>query len=146
MIRILIVAVGLLIGVQAAAAQNLDVIKERKQTMKQAGGAAGSAGKMLKGEAPFDLASVQASLKTLVDVAAKMPGLFPVDSKTGGETKALPAIWDNKADVDARYAKLGQDATNALASIKDQASFAAAMPPIFKNCGGCHEKYRTSEN
>ena len=101
---------------------------------------------MLKGEAPFDLAAVQASLKTMVDAAAKMPALFPDDSKTGGDTRALPAIWADKADLNARYAKLGQDATNALAAIKDQASFAATMPPIFKNCGGCHEKYRASEN
>ena len=83
---------------------------------------------------------------SMVDAAAKMPALFPDDSKTGGDTRALPAIWADKADLNARYAKLGQDATNALAAIKDQASFAATMPPIFKNCGGCHEKYRASEN
>jgi cytochrome c556 len=146
MIRILVVAVALTVGIQAAVPQNLDVIKERKQTMKQTGAAAGNAAKMLKGEAPFDLAAVQASLKTMVDAAAKMPTLFPDDSKTGGDTRALPAIWADKADLNARYAKLGRDATNALTAIKDQASFAATMPPIFKNCGGCHEKYRASEN
>jgi cytochrome c556 len=48
--------------------------------------------------------------------------------------------------LDARYAKLGQDATAALATIKDQASFAVAMPAIFKSCGGGHGKYRASEN
>src|ERR1700722_9920726 len=64
----------------------------------------------------------------------------------GGETKALPVIWSDKADLDARYAKLGQDATAALATIKDQASFAVAMPAIFKSCGGGHGKYRASEN
>jgi cytochrome c556 len=89
---------------------------------------------------------VQTSLKTMVDAAAKMPSLIPDDSKTGRETKALPMIWSDKADLNARYAKLGQDATAALATIKDQASFAAAMPVIFKNCGGCHEKYRASGN
>jgi cytochrome c556 len=83
---------------------------------------------------------VQASLKTMVEAAAKMPTLFLEDSKTGDDTKALPAIWSDKADLTARYAKLGQDATAALATIKDQASFFAAMPGIFKNCGGCHEK------
>ena len=108
MIRILVVAVALTVGIQAAVPQNLDVIKERKQTMKQTGAAAGSAAKMLKGEAPFDLAAVQASLKTMVDAAAKMPALFPDDSKTGGDTRALPAIWADKADLNARYAKLGQ--------------------------------------
>ena len=64
----------------------------------------------------------------------------------GGETKALPVIWSDKADLDARYAKLSQDTTAALATIKDQASFAAAMPAIFKYCGGFQEKYRASEN
>jgi cytochrome c556 len=65
----------------------------------------------------------------------------------GGETKALPAIWSDKADLDARCAELSQDTTVTLATIKDQASFAAAMPGIFKNFrGGCHGKYRASEN
>jgi cytochrome c556 len=146
MIRIVIAAAALAASVQAAVPQNLDVIKEREQTMKDNGKAAGAAAKMLKGEAPFDLAKVQASLNTFVAVAKKMPGLFPDDSKTGGDTKALPAIWSDKADFDARFAKFGQDATDALATIKDQATFAAAMPAVFKNCGGCHEKYRASDN
>jgi cytochrome c556 len=65
----------------------------------------------------------------------------------GGETKALPPIWSDKANLDARYAKLSQDTTAALATIKkNQASFAAAMPAIFKSCGGGHGKYRASEN
>jgi cytochrome c556 len=146
MIRVVIAVAALMVSIQAAVPQNLDVIKERQQTMKRTGAAAGSAAKMLKGDAPFDLASAQAALKTFVDTAAKMPTLFPDDSKTGGDTKALPAIWNNKADLNARFAKFGQDAATALAATKDKASFAAATPAIFKNCGGCHEKYRASEN
>lgn len=145
MIRILVAAAAMVIGIQAALPQNLDVIKERKQTMKDNGAAAGTLAKMLKGETPFDLAAAQTALKTFVAVAAKMPSLFPDDSKTGGDTKALPAIWENKADVDARFEKLGKDATSALTAITDKASFAATMPAVFKNCGGCHEKYRASE-
>jgi cytochrome c556 len=146
MIRILIAVGALVLGVQAAIPQNLDVVKERKQTMKDNGAATGSAVKMLKGQAPFDLAGVQASLNTYIATSKKMPGLFPDDSKTGGDTKALPEIWANKSDVDARFAKLGQDATDALAAIKDQASFSATFPSVLKNCGGCHEKYRAAEN
>jgi cytochrome c556 len=74
-----------------------------------------------------------------------MPNLFPPDSKTG-DTNALPAIWDNMADVNARFEKFGKDAAAALASIKDEASFKATMPGIFKSCGGCHEKYRAKQN
>jgi cytochrome c556 len=145
MIRILIAASALVLGVQAAIPQNVDVIKERKQTMKDNGAATGSAVKMLKGQTPFDLAGVQASLNTYIASAKKMPGLFPDDSKTG-DTKALPEIWANKSDVDARFAKLGQDAADALAAIKDQASFTATFPSVLKNCGGCHEKYRAADN
>jgi|SRR5271166_2146896 len=47
-----------------------------------------------------------------------------------------------KADVDARFKKLGEDATAALSEVKDEASFKAIMPGFFKNCGGCHDKYR----
>jgi hypothetical protein len=50
------------------------------------------------------------------------------------------------ADIDARFAKFKDDATAALASIKDVDSFKANMPGIFKNCGGCHELYRAKLN
>jgi cytochrome c556 len=144
--RFLIVVGVLVVGILSAAAQNLEVIKERQQTMKDTGAAAGAAAKMLKGEAPFDLSAAQAALNTFILTAKKMPGLFPEDSKTGGNTKALPALWVDKPDLDARFAKLGRDSADALATIKDQASFTASFPPIFKSCGGCHEKYRAAEN
>jgi cytochrome c556 len=145
MIRTLIVITALTVGVQAALPQNLDVIKQRKETMKKNGDAAGEAVKMMKGEKPFDLAAAQTALKTMVDTAAKMPALFPDDSKTGGDTKALPAIWTDKADVNARFAKFGTDASTALTNVKDKASFSAAMTTVFNNCGGCHEKYRVPQ-
>jgi cytochrome c556 len=144
--RTLIAVAALAITIQAALPQNLDVIKQRRDTMKHNGDAAGEAVKMLKGQRPFDLAAAQASLKTMADAAAKMPALFPDDSKTGGDTKALPAIWTNKADFDARFTKFGSDASAALATVKDKASFAAAMPTVFNNCGGCHEKYRVKDD
>jgi cytochrome c556 len=146
MIRIVIAAAALAIGVQVAVPQNLDVIKERQQTMKDTGAAAGAAFKMLKGQSPFDLAAAQASLRTFVSTAKKMPGLFPNDAKSGGGTKALPEAWADKSDLDARFTRLEQDATQALATITDEASFAATFPDVLKNCGGCHEKYRVRQD
>jgi cytochrome c556 len=111
--------------------------------MKENGEATKPVVPMLKG-GPFDLATVQKALKTYVNAAEKMPALFPPDSKTG-DTNALPAIWDNLDDVKARFEKLGKDATNALGNVKDEASFKAIMPDFYKNCGGCHEKYRAKQ-
>ena len=119
-----------------------DVIAQRKQAMKSAADATSQPLKMLKGEAPFDLAKVQDSLKVVADVAQKLPNLYPDTAKTGGDTHALPVIWENKADFVALYDKLGKDASAALGSIKDEASFKAAYPTVLRDCGNCHKTYR----
>ena len=129
----------------ALAVTGADAIKERRALMKENGEATKPVVPMLKGQAPFDLPTVQKALKTYLNAAEKMPALFPPDSKTGN-THALPAIWDDTADFDARFKKLGEDATAALAQVKDDASFKAVMPGFYKNCGGCHEKYREKES
>jgi cytochrome c556 len=141
---IAVLAIGASFGIALAA--GADTIKERRELMKANGEASKPLVPMLRGAAPFDLATVQKALKTYENAADKMPGLFPPDSKTG-DTHALPAIWegDNKADLDARFKKFGEDAAAALASVKDEASFKATMPDFFKNCGGCHEKYRAKQ-
>ncbi len=129
----------------ALAMSGADAIKQRQALMKANGEATKPVVAMLKGEAPFDLAAVQKALRTYANAAEKMPALFPPDSKTG-DTKALPAIWDDSADFDARFKKLGDDAAAALAAVNDPASFRATMPNFYKNCGGCHEKYRAKQN
>ena len=138
-----VVAVAASGGVALAAATGLDAIKERQDLMKADGAATKPVIAMMQGKAPFDLATVQKALNTYVNAMSKEPDLFPPDSKTGDKTRALPAIWedDNMADLQARFKKLGADASAALASIKDEASFKAAMPGVLNNCRACHQKY-----
>jgi cytochrome c556 len=121
-----------------------DPILARQALMKANGEATKPIVPILKGQAPFDLATVQKALNTYIEAADKMPALFPPGSDKG-KTHALPAVWQDKSDFDARFAKFGGDAKAALASIKDEATFKANFPPIFKDCGGCHEKYREKE-
>ena len=101
------------LGVSAAYADS-DPIAARKALMKSNGAATKTIVGMLKG-APFDLAAVQSALKSYADNAAAAPALFPDSSKTG-DTHALPAIWDNKADFEARFKKFGADASAAMAN------------------------------
>jgi cytochrome c556 len=63
-------------------------------------------------------------------------------AKTGGETRALPKIWETKADFDASFEKFGKDATAASTKIVDEASFKAAYGEVLKNCDSCHDTYR----
>lgn len=143
--RFLAAAAAIAIGATAVMAQS-DPIAARKAMMKKVGEAGAPVGKIAKGESPFDLAVVQTALKTMQEAAKTMPALFPDNSKTGGDTAALPHIWETKADFDARWAKLGKDAADAEAKIKDEATFKAAFPEVTKNCGGCHELNRAKKS
>jgi cytochrome c556 len=96
---------------------------------------------MVKGEAPFELAKVQASLRVFQDNAAKLKGLWPEDSKTGENTRALPKIWADK-DFLAWFDGFAKDAKSAEASIKDEASFKTQWPKMVEYCGSCHKDYR----
>jgi cytochrome c556 len=125
-----------------AFAQEVETIKARREILKTMGKATKEPAAMLKGEAAFDLAKVQSALKTYQEQAPKLVGMFPDTAKTGGETEALPAIWENKQDFEGRYPKLAADAKAAEGTIKDEASFKEQFPKVVANCGGCHKLYR----
>ena len=139
-IRSVLAVAALAIGVTAVVAQS-DPLAARKALMKANGQSAGQGNKFMKGEEPFDLAKAQAIFANYQKAAADFGKLFP-DSSKAGDTAALPAVWQNKADFDAKLAKLGADAKDAAAKVKDEASFKTAFPEVTKNCGGCHQPYR----
>jgi cytochrome c556 len=139
--RLVAVAMALACGITAVLADT-DPIAERRALMKHDGEAAKTLFGMSKGKIPFDLATVKDSLKTLAIAAANEPTLFPDNSKTGGGTAALPTIWQNKADFNARFVQFAKDVAAAQAGIVDEATFKQFAPAVFKNCGGCHELYK----
>ena len=143
--RLALVATVLALGGSFALAQQ-DPIAARKAIMKKNGDEAKIGTQFMKGEAPFDLAKAKAIFAAYQDAASKAPNLFPDNSKTGGETAALPAIWEKKDDFVAKLKKLGDDAKEAEAKITDEASFKAVFPNVQKNCGGCHETYRLKKS
>ena len=73
-------------------AQNAAGIAARKDAMKRIGKAAKGPGDMAKGDAPFELPKVQASLKTIEEMAGKAKGLFGDDTKTGETERSAGRI------------------------------------------------------
>jgi cytochrome c556 len=140
MIRAFVIAAAAFIGITAASAQG-DPIEARKAILKTFGTAVRDPGLMLRGETPFDLAKVQATLKVFAEGSPKLPALFPANSQTG-DTKALPAIWTEQDKFNAIFTKLAADATAAGSAITDEASFKTEMPKVLGNCGACHNSYR----
>ena len=141
MVRIILAVASLVLAASLAAAQS-NPIAARKALMKANGEQAKIGAAIVKGEAPFDPAKVQTIFATFMEAAEKAPALFPDNSKTGGKTEALPAIWKNKPDFEARFAKFGADAKGAQADVKDLAGFKGIWSGFIRNnCTGCHEKY-----
>lgn len=119
-------------------------IEKRQELMKSAGRATKAAGQMVKGETAWDADAAAAAMQTLVDVGTEFPTLFPDDSKTGGDTEAAPAIWDDKSDFEAHSASLAEDAGAAkTAAAGGLDAFKPAFGKAASNCRSCHEKFRT---
>jgi cytochrome c556 len=141
MIRTALAVAVLAFGATTLVAQN-DPIAARKALMKSNGDSNRVATEMLEGKRPFDLAEAKKIFVVIVEAGEKAPALFPDDSKTGGDTAALPAVWENKADFNARLAKMATEAKAAGDATKDLDSFKAQITELRKNCGGCHQTYR----
>ena len=88
--RIVLAAAVAAFGVTAVVAQS-DPIAARKALMKANGDQARIAREMMDGKTPYNNEAAKKVFATFENAAAKMPALFPDNSKTG-DTAALPAV------------------------------------------------------
>jgi cytochrome c556 len=143
-IRSLLAIAVLAVGVTAVVAQS-DPIATRRAAMKAVGEQNRVATEMIEGKRPFSADDAKKVLATFNDSASKLPNLFPDNSKTG-DTNALPAIWENKADFNAKAAKFASEAKAAEGKVGNLDAFKAEMTEVRKNCGGCHQTYRKRQS
>ncbi|HEY7998134.1 MAG TPA: cytochrome c [Pseudolabrys sp.] len=145
LIRTTVAVIAVALGAGAVIAQQ-DPVTTRENLMKENNKNAIAAVKMIRGQAPFDAAAVDAAFAQWADTAQKLPGLFPENSKTGGDNRASPKIWLNKKDFDEKAAAFGK----AVADNRDKAKASldglkTAIPVVGKGCDNCHEDYRLSK-
>jgi cytochrome c556 len=142
--RITLAAFAVSLSAGAAITQQ-DPVKTREDLMKENDNNARVVVQMMRGLAPFDGGKVDAAFAQWADTAQKLPGLFPENSKTGGDNRASPKIWLNKKDFDEKAAAFGkavaENRDNAKASL---GGLLAAIPVVGKGCDNCHEDYRLS--
>jgi cytochrome c556 len=136
----------LAIGVHVAIAQS-DPVEERAALMN-------AQGKyfygpilrdMVSEKAPYDQAVVDEAFAILAKTTKELPHLFPESAKgqpTKGSYYASPKVWENKADVDARFAEFVKIVAEQVPKAKSLAGLKEAFPAVRKSCDGCHEIYR----
>ena len=137
---------GLMItGVVAAFAQDAfvapatpeEAVTARKALMREDGG-------ILRAAAGLAGAEAVAAMQTIQTNFSHIPALFPEGSIVG-ESKALPAIWENW-DAFTAIAKSGEEAAGlalAAAEAGDAAAYAAALQTLGGTCGTCHQQFRS---
>jgi cytochrome c556 len=141
MLRSAVTIVALVCGVTLSLAQS-DPIAARKNLMKHLGDLGDEVVRMDKGQAPFDLAKAQAYLKASVEASETGAKLFPDTSKSGGDTRVAPKVWETPDDFAAKWASFGKLARDAQANVKDEASFKASFATVDRACVDCHRAYR----
>ncbi|MGY2847504.1 cytochrome c556 [Bradyrhizobium sp. USDA 4509] len=142
--RIVVVAAMLALSAGAVVADQ-NQVKQTQAQMKETGKNAGAIAAMIKGEKPYDQAAVDAALVKFEDTAKKLPTLFPESSKglkPDGDYSAAPKIWEDKAGFEQHIASYAKAVADTKGKVKDLDTLKAEMPPLFKQCGGCHETYR----
>lgn len=140
-----VISVGVVTFAAAAAIAGYafaqeDLIAKRQALMKDNGAQATIAGQMLRGDAPFDAAAAKAAMEKIAANAAEIPADFAPGSE-GGD--ALPAIWENFADFEAKATALKTAAEAAAAATEGGLeAFGPAFGAVGQACGACHQTYR----
>src|SRR5262249_31745756 len=138
-------AIFVVIGSAAVIAQS-DPIAARMALMKGNNDNANLVVKMMRGQAPFDAAKVDAAFAQWGNTAQKLPGLFPDNSKVGQKTRAAPKIWVTKSDFDTKAAEFGKVVAENHEKAKSSLDgLRAAIPIVGNACDNCHKDYRLAK-
>lgn len=129
----------------SAIAQD-DPIAERKEAMKVMGGAMRTLVPMARGQADYDAEAALAAFVRMNDAAQNYGELFPEGSETGGDTRARPEIWTDRAGFDQAVDDFKVDLAAAVdAAPADAATFGPVFGAVAQNCGACHERFQVPE-
>lgn len=119
-----------------AAMSPEELLELRKDKMREDGSILRSA---------FNLTGAEAveAARTLEANFAVLPHLFPEGSIVG-DSKALPAIWENWDAFVAIFEKARVASATALTAAEagDTAAYQTALQPIGEMCGECHQMFR----
>jgi len=126
----------------AARADGLEPIAIRQVGMDLQAGSFGFIRTVVA--AKGDVKPLEAPAKALARWAATIPSVYPAGSDKGGDTKALPEIWSDRAGFEKIAVTMGEAATKLASAAKagDADEVALETKAIGEQCGACHRGYR----
>ncbi len=132
-----------LVATSSYAATPDEIIASRQANQKRVGELTRAMKKALEGGASAS-AQIDAS-KELSERAHLLKGYFPAGTETGGNTKARPEIWTNRAEFDASADSYTAaiDKLLVLAQAGDTAGLTAQLAAAGATCGACHRNFKS---
>ena len=135
-------------GAALAAGSADDMITARQAEMKANMKSMKALVSIIKGETPYDTATVQGAAKAIGEAhaTAEAAGAWDAASQTGAtlKTEAKAEVWTDAEGFAAAWKALDTAAAGVAAST-DEAGLKAAFPALGGACKGCHEKFRAAE-
>lgn len=143
-VLVLSVGAGAGYALDALAQAKPDVlVKQRQSVMTLQGKYFGPMAAMAQGKAPYNAAVVQRNSGFLDNLSRMAWDGFDASTK-GEKSRAMPAVFDNKAQFDATASRLENEASK-LASMSaggNEAAVKAQILAVGKVCGACHQDFR----
>jgi cytochrome c556 len=141
------ITLGGVAGTALAQAKPDVLVKQRQSAMTLIGKYWGPIAGMASGKVSPYNADVVSRNATYLENLAQMPWDGFHESTKGEKSRALPAIWQQKAKFDeltqrlqSETVKLGQ-----VARAKDEAGVKQQYAAVGKVCGACHENFREKQ-
>lgn len=145
-----LVVAATMTGGSAMAQEHKNQIKARQGQFWTLAINLGVLGSMAKGEVEYSAEAAQAAADSIKGVSmVNMATLFPEgsDNMMVDGTRAQPTIWEQNDDFLAKWAALGEAATNASANAGNgQEALGPILGALGGTCKACHEAHRAPAN
>jgi cytochrome c556 len=131
------------LSAQAQFAKMEDAVKYRKSALTVMSAHFARIGAVVKGEKPYDKASVESDA-SIVEMMSKLPWhAFPAGSDTA-DSKARPEIWKEQDKFKAASEKMQADVAKLSAAAKagDLNMIKTTFGATGQSCKACHDDFR----
>jgi cytochrome c556 len=131
------------LSAQAQFAKIEDAVKYRKAVLSVMNTHLARIGSTVKGERPYDKASVESDA-TIVEMMAKLPWhAFPANSITS-DSRAKPEIWKEQDKFRAAADKMQSETAKLSAAAKagDLNMIKTTFGSAAQSCKACHDDFR----
>ncbi len=129
-------------SVSVTAQESLEYIEARQSAMKFVGGQMRNLGAMAQGQTEFNADYVRTAAWAIAVIAKSYSLHFPAGTETGGNTEALPTIFEDPEGF-AMVSQQLEAAGLAMQKSVSQGDLQMTFGQLGQACKACHSKYRS---